>query len=118
MITVYGIKNCDTIKKALKWLDEKGVNYCFHDYRKDGIEEGWLRDRVKELGWEVLLNRRGTTWRKLPDDIKNSVDGEQAVRLMIEQPAMIKRPLFVLGTESRVGFSKKDQEELEALLSA
>ena len=118
MITVYGIKNCDTIKKALKWLEDKGVEHSFHDYRKDGIEEAWLRDRVKELGWESLLNRRGTTWRKLPDEVKNSVDEEQAIRLMIEQPAMIKRPLFDLGTEWRLGFSKKDQEELEALLSA
>ncbi|MFC7049174.1 ArsC family reductase [Emcibacter nanhaiensis] len=118
MITVYGIKNCDTIKKALKWLEEKGQEFQFHDYRKDGIEETWLRERVAELGWENLLNRRGTTWRKLPDEVKNSVDEEQAIRLMIEQPAMIKRPLFDLGTERRLGFSKKDQEQLEALLSA
>jgi hypothetical protein len=70
MITMYGIKNCDTIKKARKWLEAEGIEYQFHDYRKDGLDANQLKSWVSELGWEVLLNKRGTTWRKLPDDVR------------------------------------------------
>ncbi len=104
-ITIYGIKNCDTIKKTLKWLEDNGVSYKFHDYRKDGIDEKQLRLWEEELGWDNMLNRRGTTWRKLPDDVKDSINKESAIGIMLENPAIIKRPLTDLGTERKIGFN-------------
>ncbi|MEJ2479211.1 MAG: ArsC family reductase [Acidihalobacter sp.] len=101
---LYGIKNCDTVRKARRWLDEHGVNYRFHDFRADGIDLGRLRAWADELGWETLLNRRGTTWRKLPDERRNGIDLDRAVELMLEQPALIKRPVLDLGTQRMVGF--------------
>ena len=108
MNTLYGISNCDTIKKARKWLESNGVEYQFHDYRKDGLDEEQLKDWANELGWEVLLNKRGTTWRKQPNDVKDTIDHESAIQLMLEQPAMIKRPLLDTGDNRKVGF--KDTE--------
>lgn len=116
MIKIFGIKNCDTIKKALKWLSEKGVDHTFHDYRKDGLERGQLESWVAELGREKLLNQRGTTWRKLPEDVKADLTDERAIDLMLEHPAMIKRPLFDFGTCRRLGFSAKDQDALEDMI--
>ncbi len=110
MTTLYGISNCDTIKKARKWLDSNAIEYRFHDYRKDGLELDWLENWCDELGWEALLNKRGTTWRKLPDDIKASVDRGQAIALMLEQPAMIKRPLLDLGSRRTLGFKETDYQ--------
>lgn len=119
-IKVFGIKNCDTIKKALKWLTAEGVDHVFHDYRKDGMDGVPLAAWVGELGWEVLLNRRGTTWRKLPDDVKDSIDEASALALMIEQPAMIKRPVFDIpvtgGSKRIVGFKTPEQNEIKASL--
>lgn len=91
---LYGIPNCDTIKKAKKWLEANSVDYAFHDYRKDGVDAAWLQARCDEHGWENVLNRRGTTWRQLPDDVKENATAASAIRLMQEQPAMIKRPLL------------------------
>ncbi|MDD9893852.1 MAG: ArsC family reductase [Gammaproteobacteria bacterium] len=91
---LYGIPNCDTIKKAKKWLEANGVNYEFHDYRKQGVDGNWLQARCEEHGWENVLNRRGTTWRQLDEDTKNNVDAASAIELMQEHPAMIKRPLL------------------------
>jgi Spx/MgsR family transcriptional regulator len=91
---LYGIPNCDTIKKAKKWLDTNGIDYQFHDYRKDGVDTAWLQARCEEHGWENVLNRRGTTWRQLDEDTKNNVNAASAVALMQEHPAMIKRPLL------------------------
>ncbi|WP_415889221.1 ArsC family reductase [Neptuniibacter sp. SY11_33] len=108
MITMYGIPNCDTIKKAKKWLEANGVDYQFHDYRKNGLEEAQLKTWVDELGWELLLNKRGTTWRQQPDEVKNNIDEASAIALMLEHPAMIKRPLLDTGSERKVGF--KDTE--------
>jgi len=108
MITMYGIPNCDTIKKAKKWLEANGVDYQFHDYRKNGLEEAQLKTWVAELGWEVLLNKRGTTWRQQSDEVKNNIDEASAIALMLEHPAMIKRPLLDTGSERKVGF--KDTE--------
>ncbi|WP_415885712.1 ArsC family reductase [Neptuniibacter sp. QD37_6] len=108
MITMYGIPNCDTIKKAKKWLEANGVDYQFHDYRKNGLEEAQLKAWVDELGWELLLNKRGTTWRQQPDEVKNNIDEASAIALMLEHPAMIKRPLLDTGSERKVGF--KDTE--------
>jgi arsenate reductase len=96
-ITIYGIKNCDTMKKARAWLDQRGVAYAFHDYKTAGIERDRLEQWCKTLGWEVLLNRNGTTFRKLPDKDKAALDGKKAVALMLAQPSMIKRPVLDLG---------------------
>jgi Spx/MgsR family transcriptional regulator len=96
-ITIYGIKNCDTMKKARAWLEGHGVDYVFHDYKTVGIERERLEQWCKKVGWETLLNRAGTTFRKLPEDEKASVDARKAVQLMLEQPSMIKRPVLDLG---------------------
>jgi arsenate reductase len=104
-ITLHGIKNCDTMKKARAWLDAKGVDYAFHDYKTQGIAPATLNAWVKELGWEVLLNRAGTTFRKLPEDQKQGLDAARATALMLAQPSMIKRPVLDLGPRRIVGFS-------------
>jgi arsenate reductase (glutaredoxin) len=96
-VTIYGIKNCDTMKKARSWLDEHGVDYAFHDYKTAGLERERLEQWCKKLGWETLLNRAGTTFRKLPDKDKASVDAKKAAALMLAQPSMIKRPVLDLG---------------------
>jgi arsenate reductase len=96
-ITLYGIKNCDTVKKARGWLDTHGVDYAFHDYKTAGIERARLQGWAKKLGWETLLNRAGTTFRKLPDKDKNVTSAAQAIALMLSQPSMIKRPVLDLG---------------------
>jgi arsenate reductase len=96
-ITIYGIKNCDTMKKARAWLDNHGVDYAFHDYKTAGIEHAKLEGWAKKVGWETLLNRAGTTFKKLPDKDKESVTEKRAVALMLAQPSMIKRPVLDLG---------------------
>jgi arsenate reductase (glutaredoxin) len=96
-IIIYGIKNCDTMKKARTWLDKRGVAYSFHDYKSAGIDRDRLERWCKKVGWEVLLNRSGTTFRKLPDKDKLGVDAKKAVALMLAQPSMIKRPVLELG---------------------
>jgi len=96
-VTIYGIKNCDTMKKARAWLDKHGVEYAFHDYKTAGIEREKLERWSKKVGWEVLLNRFGTTFRKLSDKDRNSLDPGRAMSLMLEQPSMIKRPVLELG---------------------
>jgi len=96
-ITIYGIKNCDTMKKARAWLDKAGVDYAFHDYKSAGIERTQLEQWSKKLGWEKLLNRAGTTFRKLPDKDKEGLTEKKAIALMLAQPSMIKRPVLDLG---------------------
>jgi arsenate reductase len=96
-ITIYGIKNCDTMKKARAWLDKHKVEYAFHDYKTTGIERAKLEGWAKKAGWETLLNRAGTTFKKLPDKDKESVTEKRAVALMLAQPSMIKRPVLDLG---------------------
>jgi len=110
MITLYGISNCDTIKKAKRWLDAHAIDYQFHDYRKQGLTRQQLEVWAEELGWEALLNRRGTTWRSLPDEQKQRIDRELAITLMLEQPAMIKRPLLDLCSSRKLGFSEADYQ--------
>tara|TARA_R110002095_G_scaffold207781_1_gene193062 strand:+ start:1950 stop:2291 length:342 start_codon:yes stop_codon:yes gene_type:complete len=110
MITLYGISNCDTIKKARAWLSNNEIEYTFHDYRKQGLERDQLEAWVDELGWESLLNRRGTTWRQLPESIRATVDRNQSISLMLEQPAMIKRPLLDLGQSRKLGFKDSDYQ--------
>jgi len=103
-VTLYGIKNCDTMKKARAWLDDHGIAYDFHDYKVAGIERAQLERWSKELGWETLLNRAGTTFRKLPDADKNGLNERKAIALMLAQPSMIKRPVLDLGSRLLVGF--------------
>ena len=116
MITIFGIRNCDTIKKALRWFAKKDVEHQFHDFRKDGLDRELLERWVQELGLEILLNKRGTTWRKLPEEQKNNLGDKEVIDLLLEYPAMIKRPVFDFGNLRRVGFSKKDQSEIELIL--
>lgn len=104
---MYGIRNCDTVRKARAWLDERGVAYDFHDYKVAGIDEARLRGWMAELGWEKLLNRAGTTFRKLPDTEKADLDAEKAIALMLALPSIIKRPLLDLGERRIVGFSSE-----------
>ena len=101
---LYGIKNCDTMKKAWTWLDQHGVAYDFHDYKKAGIDRPTLEGWVRQLGWEVLLNRAGTTFKKLPDADKQGIDAAKAIDLMLAQPSMIKRPVLDRGGKLTVGF--------------
>ncbi|ETR74854.1 ArsC family transcriptional regulator [Afipia sp. P52-10] len=104
MTTIYGIKNCDTMKKARAWLDSHRVAYDFHDYKTAGIDKKRLENWVKQLGWEALLNRAGTTFRKLSDAQKEGLTATKAIALMLEQPSMIKRPVLDLGGKLLVGF--------------
>jgi len=103
-VTIYGIKNCDTMKKARTWLDDHGVAYVFHDYKAEGIDKASLERWSKEVGWEILLNRAGTTFRKLPDAQRENVTEKKAIALMLEQPSMIKRPVLDVGGKLLVGF--------------
>ncbi len=107
-ITIHGIKACDTMKKARAWLDAAGVPHAFHDYKTQGIDAATLRRWAKQVGWEVLLNRAGTTFRKLPDADRANLDAEKAIALMHAQPSMIKRPVLDVDGTLLVGF-KPDQ---------
>ena len=103
-VTIYGIKNCDTMKKARAWLDGHGVAYGFHDYKTEGIGKDKLKHWCDALGWETLLNRAGTTFRKLPDGDKEGLNENKAIALMLAQPSMIKRPVLELRGKLLVGF--------------
>ena len=103
-ITLYGIKNCDTMKKARAWLDRRGVDYVFHDYKIAGIERARLEQWCNQVGWEVLLNRSGTTFRKLPDASKASLTAAKGIGLMLAQPSLIKRPVLEHDGQLTVGF--------------
>lgn len=109
---LYGIKNCDTVRKARRWLDDHAIEYRFHDFRSDGLDRERLRAWAAELGWETLLNRRGTTWRRLPEGERTDVDETRAVELMLAHPALIKRPLLDLGGQRVVGFEDKRYAQL------
>ncbi len=114
MLTIYGIKNCDTVKKARKWLEAEGVEHTFHDFRADGLDDAMMARFVGALGWEALLNTRGTTWRKLPDADREGVDAEKAAALMVAHEALIKRPVWEKAGDFRLGFAPKDQDEIKA----
>ena len=103
-VTIYGIKNCDTMKKARAWLDQHGVAYAFHDYKAAGIERGRLEGWSREVGWETLLNRAGTTFRALSERDKDALTEKKAIALMMAQPSMIKRPVLDVGGKLLVGF--------------
>jgi arsenate reductase len=108
--TLYGIRNCDTMKKAWTWLDQHGVAYDFHDYKKAGVDQAHLEAWAREVGWERLLNRAGTTFRKLPGADRQGVDEAKAIALMLAQPSMIKRPVLEADGRLLVGFKPADYE--------
>ena len=114
MVILYGIKTCDTCRNALKWLDSEGIAHRYHDFRADGLDEATLSRWLAAVGWETLLNRRGTTWRGLSDQEKDSIDESRAAALMLARPALIKRPVFDLGGTFVVGFADKEKERLRA----
>lgn len=118
MITLYGIKNCDTVKKARKWLEEAGVEHRFHDFRKDGFDAALVASLEAGLGYEALVNTRGTTWRKLDDADKADLNAEKAKALMLAHDAIIKRPVWEKGGDYRLGFAPKDQNEIKAWAQA
>ena len=110
-ITIYGIRNCDTMKKAFNWLDGHAVAYEFHDYKKEGIDRAKLEAWCQALGWETVLNRAGTTFRKLPDSEKDGLGEAKAIALMLGQPSMIKRPVLEAGGKLIVGFMPATYEK-------
>lgn len=109
-VTIYGIKNCDTMKKACTWLEDHGIDYAFHDYKKEGLDGGTLDRFLQDIEWEKLLNRAGTTFRKLPEEDRQNVDAAKARELMLAQPSMVKRPVLDKDGKLTVGF-KPDQYE-------
>jgi arsenate reductase len=113
-VTIYGIKNCDTMKKAFVWLDKHNRAYAFHDYKKDGVAKSDLERWTKEMGWEVVLNRVGTTFRKLPDADKEKLTEKKAIALMLAQPSMIKRPVLDVGGKLTIGFKPEIYAKLFA----
>jgi arsenate reductase len=112
VITLYGIKNCDTVKKARTWLEEHSVDYTFHDFRADGLSresaEGWLN----ELGWETLVNKRSTTWKELDSTVRDSMSDPTALEMVMKHPTLIKRPLLDTGRERHCGFKADLYEEI------
>lgn len=114
MITIYGIKNCDTMKKAMHWLDEHDIEYQFHDFKKSGLDEKLLKSWIKQVGWESLVNQRGTTWRKLPGVDRTDLNEAKALTLMLANLSLIKRPVLELDGKLHVGFSDKDYAQLFA----
>ncbi|NWF39787.1 ArsC family reductase [Mariprofundus sp. NF] len=106
MCDLYGIPNCDTMKKARNWLDTHAVDYTFHNYKKEGVNEELLSQWADQVGWELLLNRRGLTWRKLSDQQKEGIERDRAIQLMCDYPSMIKRPVLIDGDRIEVGFSE------------
>lgn len=109
---LYGIANCDTIRKAKSWLQENRIDFVFHDYRKNGLNSELLQTLVNGLGWEAMLNRRGTTWRKLPEETRNNFDKSAAVAAMLENPALIKRPILANNGILHLGFKAQQYEQI------
>ena len=112
MITLYGISNCDTIKKAKKYLADNNIEFTFHDYRKDGVNEKMVSTFAVQLDWEQLVNKRGTTYRALTDEQKQGLTKESAISLLVEQPAMIKRPVLVNDSNYHLGFKATQYDEI------
>ena len=112
MVTLYGIKNCDTVKKARRWLEQAGIDYQFHDFRSDGLDAHQVQRWVDFLGWENLLNKRSTTWRKLPETTRSNIDHESAIEVMLQNPAIIKRPILAENKHLHLGFSDQQYSEI------
>lgn len=111
MLNLYGIPNCDTMKKARVWLTEQGLDFEFHNYKKVGIDKATLQKWAKQVGWELLVNRRGTTWRKLPEADREAINEALALELMVAYPSLIKRPVLETGDQLLVGFSPTEWQE-------
>ncbi|WP_070962786.1 ArsC family reductase [Vibrio sonorensis] len=109
---MYGIPNCDTIKKARKWLENAGISFEFHDYRKQGINQEMVSTFCQHLGWEAVLNKRGTTYRQLTQEQKDGLNASNAVTLLVENPAMIKRPILVVNDQYFIGFKAEQYQEI------
>lgn len=108
MYIIYGIKNCNTMKKAFTWLDEHQINYQFHNYKSDGLSVELLNDLLKLVDWQSLLNTRGTTWRKLDEALRNQIDNQDAaIKIMLDNPSILKRPLLIDGKRALLGFSEE-----------
>ncbi len=103
-VEIYGIKNCDTMKKAFTWLDDNGIDYAFHDYKKEGADADVLKRAIDAHGWENVINRRGTSWRILPEDVKAGMDAQGAVDAALENPSLVKRPLLFKDAVITLGF--------------
>ena len=112
MITLYGIKNCDTVKKARKWLEKNSVAYRFHDFREDGMDSVPLQQWLDQFGWEEVLNRRSTSWRALSDSEKNNMNNAAALAIASDTPTLIKRPVTVSGNTTLFGFKEATFAEL------
>ncbi|MCW1717650.1 ArsC family reductase [Pseudoalteromonas sp. A3] len=112
MITLYGISNCDTIKKAKKYLADNNIDFTFHDYRKDGVNEQLVSEFAEHIDWEQLVNKRGTTYRALCDEQKQNLSKDNAITLLVEQPAMIKRPVLVNNNSYHLGFKAAQYDEI------
>ena len=112
MIKIYGIPNCDTMKKAMAWLNKKKITYEFHDYKKWGVPEKELKQWVKIAGWEVVLNKRSTTWKNLDEKLKQSLNEYSAIRIMLENPSSIKRPVLVKDKTLFIGFKEDEYKSL------
>lgn len=104
MIKLFGIPNCDRVRKARHWLDHRGICYVFHDFRKDGLEAGQLADWINVAGWDTLLNRKGSSWRQLTTEQRERIDATRALALMLAQPTLIKRPVLETGKHLEIGF--------------
>ena len=112
MITLYGIANCDTVKKAQKWLKQHNIEYTFHDFKKAGLPADLLKDFVEQSTWDVLLNKRSTTFRQLPDEIKNNLSDEIMFDAVLKQPTLLKRPLLQMADNLHLGFKEGQYQEL------
>jgi arsenate reductase len=115
MLLLYGIPNCDTVKKARAWLAARGIDHRFHDFNRDGLPEPLLRAWVAELSWEALINRQGTTWRKVPLEVRERLEEAGAVRLMLASPSIIRRPVLDTGDVRHLGFSEPRYQEILGL---
>ena len=116
MIKIYGIKNCDTVKKALNWLTENHIEFHFHDYKKDGVDQKKLAEFVEKFGFEKILNRKGITWKKLDKAEQEKIcDNKSAIKLMLEKPSIIKRPILDLGNKQLIGFDEEEYKNIGCL---
>ncbi|OOF79355.1 ArsC family reductase [Rodentibacter caecimuris] len=111
MITVYGIKNCDTVKKALKWLADHNIEHKLHDYRIDGLDTAFLQQAEAQFGWENLVNKRSTTWRNLDEEIKKNLSKTTALSVLVDNPTLIKRPIIMQDNKTLIGFNEKEYEK-------
>lgn len=111
-ITLYGIPNCDTVKKARNWLEQENIDYQFHDFRKDGLESAQVEKWIDELGWETLVNKRSTSWKALDESQRQNMDAQSALAAILESPTLIKRPLLDNGSSRNVGFKAANYEQI------